>query len=1044
MSGSAGGARFYSFRISAEGMQEFVRDLGGLAQQTEQADRAINRLIQASPQLASALTSAQDATDRAAKRAAELRAEQERALAASQAQTRGVAGLTTALGGMEGNAQRAATRVGELRGALELLGASGVAGALAPVASAAGNLADLFSTASLAAGRFEGVLNLLNARVLGMAALAGLPLVLQSVGVGITQAGDAALSADDAMTQWNATLLRLNPTLEQTTRQANAAAEAIRKTQLAELELSFGRTIETRGSLISRLPELDARLLQAERAAADAEARATSLTLQAASESSNPLLRNRALLGASSLPEANRATQRAAEARDAVNQLREQRIRLEDEIRRLGEAENEFRNTRSVLQGPIYGESAGPPDPPGLGGSSGGGSAARDAERAAREAERDQREYERAEDLARRTAQTAIDAEARAQAQIARAQERADEQRARQAERTTDRITGYLADGLADAAQEGGFRLDAMLRGFQQTLATAPFRIVVEAAIRPAVSGAVSYLGLAGDQQTGGTLSQLLGYTSAANQVAGALGLTDMGGFAGLANTPLWGGNVAGPVYNGFAASGAPTLGAVAGGIGGGYALGSIIGGFTAGDSAARQQNAQIGSAGGAAGGAALGTFVFPGVGTALGGLIGGALGGGGGGLIGPGPKTNAFGFNLEASGGRFGTDALRTTGNGNGGAEVLAQAQQAVAQANAALAAAQLTVQDNRRAITGVNSADQSASFADALGSFGFTSGNATIARALSARPDAGLEEALGISNFVTGLYAQISAAAEPLSEFAAAMASIQAATDPAIQRARELSLETDRLVAAQQRQVDQLVDQQRRAFRSATESTTVRYFRAIGRDQDADLLAQQLSGEADVASLRAELERIGTSAGDVLTQIARREEVLALERLDIQRRYAEASAAAEAQAAQARVNASRGLYEQLAFGDLGGLSPAARALAAQESLASARAALLQGATTERVAEYSRVATATLPVLRDYLGTSTAYAGVVGGVTGTLREFAPEGDYSGMAALIESQTRGTDRLEIALFSNRDAVADLAQRFDRLAAEVRAIAAKKG
>ncbi|OYW09482.1 MAG: hypothetical protein B7Z53_02855, partial [Rhodospirillales bacterium 12-71-4] len=903
--------------------------------------------------------------------------------------------------------------------------------------------ADLFSTAGLAAGRLDGALGLLSGRLALVAGVVGLPIFLQSVGLGIQQAGDAALSADDAMAQWNETLVRLNPTLEQTARLAAAAAEAVQKARLAELEIGFGNNLNARGAAIARLPEIDGQILRAERAAAEAEARAVSLTIQASADAANPILRNRSLLGASSAPEADRATRLAADAREQVLRLREERLRVEAAIRDLSLTEDQYRNQRSALQGAIYGEQAGPPAPSGLGSALGGSAPS------ARDAERDEAAFQRAEDLARRTAQAALDAEARAQAQSARAQERADEQRIRQAERTTDSITRYLADGLTSAAQQGGFSLQAMLASVQQAALSTPLRIGVEAVIQPVVAGGVSALNAGGGVSgvLGGLANQfgLGGLLPSGGILANVNGLGAASGLFG--NGVTFAANSGAASYGGFGLAGEgavsglfgpATLSSVLGGAGLGFGAGALlIGGNAVGGG--------VGSGlGGLAGSLAAGVGLLGPVGVIGGGLLGGLLGGGLGGVFGPGEKTNAFGFNLAASGGAFSTDALRTTGNGNGGAEVLAQAQQAVAQANAALAAAQLTVRDNRRAITGVNSADQSASFGDALGFFSYGSGNSTIAQALAAAPGAGLEEAVAISQFVTGLYTQLGAAAEPASEFSAAMSAIQQAFDPAIERARELTLSTDALVAAQQRQVTALVDQQRRAFRSATESTTVRYFRATGRDQDADLLSQQLAGEADIAGLRAELERIGTSAEDLTVQIARREEVLALERLGIQERYATAAAEQERSAAEARINASRGLYEQLAFGDLGGLSPAARAQAAQQALGAARGALTDGATTAEIAEYSRVATATLPVLRDYLGTSTAYAGVVGGVTATLREYAPEGDVAGLAGVIDAQTRGADQITLAVMGARDSVADLAERFDRLAAEVRAIAAKKG
>ena len=99
------------------------------------------------------------------------------------------------------------------------------------------------------------------------------------------------------------------------------------------------------------------------------------------------------------------------------------------------------------------------------------------------------------------------------------------------------------------------------------------------------------------------------------------------------------------------------------------------------------------------------------------------------------------------------------------------------------------------------------------------------------------------------------------------------------------------------------------------------------------------------------------------------------------------------EALAAQMR-GIARGLLENLTMGDLGGLPLEARYGAALASLSAAQQPLLDGATPEELAEFSRVAQIALPIAKDFLGISTSFAELVADVARTLRT-APPGSHS-------------------------------------------------
>ncbi|MBU8543999.1 MULTISPECIES: hypothetical protein [Roseomonadaceae] len=814
MSGSRGRGT-YNFRIQAEGFAEFVQDLRSVAGESEAANRAIETLVRSSPQLASAMEVAAAATERAAKRAVELREQQDRGASSAGRATQTVGGLSTALGDLEGKTTAARRAAGDLRGALDLIGASTIAQRVGDVSSIISNVGDLFGTAGLAAGRFEGALSLLSGRLAAVAGIVALPLFLQSVGLGISTAGEAAQTASGAMGQWQETLLRLNPTLEQTAAAANAAADAIRKANLASLESSFGVNLDRRAAAIARLPQIDAQLVQAERSAAEAEARAVSLTVQAGADAQSPILRNRTLLGASTIDEANRAAQAAAAARERVTALRNERLQYEGEIQRLSETAAEFQNARALIQGAIYGEPAGPEAPAGLPASAAAAAAVgrRIADTSARDAAELERDFQRSEQLARRTAEAQFDAFSRVQTEITRAQQREEAVRERSAERVTDSITRYAADGFADLFQsvEGGWA--ATLRKLQQTAQSTVIRFGAEALIRPVVASGVNALGLGSGA---GGLSDLLGLGQTFGQATSLLGLGSGGGIGSLLAQPIFGQaaltsstnsalaalgpGVYGPAAPSALGLGGATFGQALGGIGGGFAIGSTIGGLIAGNSAARQTSAQIGAGLGAGAG-----FL---IGGPVGGLIGGGLGGALGGVLGPGEKTNAFGYGVTAAGGQLGLSGLSTTGDGAGGDQAIAAAQQQVAQINAALAAAGLTVRDNNRAVTGGGNrptdGSQSASFEEALRTFRFSSGNGNVQTALDRRPEATLDEALAIAQNFEAVKAAIeSLTAAPVSALTAELRQIGVVFDAARASAAEYGLAQDELNRRQQEAV-------------------------------------------------------------------------------------------------------------------------------------------------------------------------------------------------------------------------------------------------
>jgi hypothetical protein len=660
MSGSAG-PKSYTFRISAEGMAEFVQDLQRTAASSDAANLAIQRLIQSSPQLASGLLTQADATERAARRAAELRVAQEAAATSAQSSAQRIVTASASMEALEGRANAARRGVNDLRAAMELLRAGSLSNSLGGVAGFVGNMADLFGTAALAAGRFEGAAGLLAGRLTMLAGVVALPVFLQSVGLGINGAGEAAEGAAASSERFRETLNRLDPTLQGIAAQAAATARQLREVRTAQgdLERSVGGVLGARGDAIGQISDVDAAIRRQSGLALDADARALEARSALDGIGSSPFLANRR-----SLAQANAAAREAeaATARGELTRLQNLRLQLQGEVERLNEDVRAFDVAQMRLAGRnIYDSPIGPPAPdaPGL----------TPVARAGRASD-PQAEFDRAEQLARRTAERAIAEAERAQQQIARTEERELQQRERANERTVDNITRYLADGFADSFREAGGGFGALLRTMQQTAQSTIIRVGAEAIIRPVISAGVSAVGGAGG------LSELLGLSGLGSQVSGLLGLGGGtgGGIAGLLSAPL---------------TSSLTLGQGIGGLGIGFTAGSLAGRFTA-RSSAQRTNSQIGSGVGALAGTAIGG--------PLGGLIGGALGGAAGGLLGPGE-----GF----SGGEaligIGPDGfLRVTGTQGKNfdtASLAAQTEQQVAQINAALAAQGLRFDAGRAA---------------------------------------------------------------------------------------------------------------------------------------------------------------------------------------------------------------------------------------------------------------------------------------------------------------------------------------------------------
>ena len=528
-------------------------------------------------------------------------------------------------------------------------------------------------------------------------------------------------------------------------------------------------------------------------------------------------------------------------------------------------------------------------------------------------------------------------------------------------------------------------------------------------------------------------LGESLGLTGSGGLFSGlgaSLGLTGSGGLlgttlwttsSGAAATAALPAGVAGPVLPaaGLGTAGmGTTLGSLLGGAGAGFGAGMLTSSIVGGIRGTVGPGGTIGAGAGALAGAAIGSII-PGIGTLIGGLIGGAIGGGGGALFGPTRKGMAqraggdvfYGVN-EA--GQLAITAARGKRWDEAGSRTAVQEQ--LDRINAAIRERDLRFEGISGAL-GFGQASGSPRELDG-GSLtrGLRSGNANVQTALGTLGSrgAGLEEALNAVDWVRGVFETLSKP-DRVSGFLKALEDLNKTFDEATARARDLGLSESDLNARRAERIARLEEERANRLGAIDANLTARGLRLVGDERGADLTAFDNTAREEVRQLRETLFQLGLEGtADYWNRIARLEQTLAGERLAIAERYNQQALAQE----RARQASARGLLEQLTLGDLGGLAPETRYFAGLQALNTARGTLADGATQEEVSDFARLAQAVLPVARDFLGTSDRYAGLVADIASTIRQAVPGADTANLAALLEAQATGTDRVELAILSS--------------------------
>jgi hypothetical protein len=437
-------------------------------------------------------------------------------------------------------------------------------------------------------------------------------------------------------------------------------------------------------------------------------------------------------------------------------------------------------------------------------------------------------------------------------------------------------------------------------------------------------------------------------------------------------------------------------------------------------------------------------------VGGPLGMMVGGAIGGAAGGLFGPTKK----GMAARSGGDVFlGVDdaGLLTISGARGKrwdqAGAVAEVQQQLDAINQQIAARNLSFAAPGQAAVGFGQASGSPrelSMTALVGQLRSDNANQMTAFGTLAGRGGDLEEALSAADFVTQVFEPLGRAVEKTSAFKSAMEALTKTYDEAITKAKDLGLSEADLNSQRAERIAKLEADRARDLDIIDRTLGIRRMALNGDSRGVALGQFDLRAEAELRAFREQLFQLGLeeTGAEYIRRVVALEQTIADERLAVMREF---DRQAEALAAQMR-GIARGLLENLTMGDLGGLPLEARYGAALASLSAAQQPLLDGATPEELAEFSRVAQIALPIAKDFLGISTSFAELVADVARTLRTAAPGSDPANLGALLEAQVAGSDRLELAVLSTGQAqtevLRNLLSELRRLTAQNEAILAR--
>lgn len=412
---------------------------------------------------------------------------------------------------------------------------------------------------------------------------------------------------------------------------------------------------------------------------------------------------------------------------------------------------------------------------------------------------------------------------------------------------------------------------------------------------------------------SGGLLSSLgssLGLTGAGGLLGSTLWTTSSGAAASAA-LPA---GMMGPTVPASALGSmgmGTTVGSLLSGAGIGFAGGMLTSSIVGGMRGTVGPGGTIGAAGGALAGAAIGSII-PGIGTVIGGLIGGAVGGGGGAMFGPTKKGLAsrsggdVGYGIDPSG------RLYVTGSGGNrwdAAESIGAVQQQLDGINqgAAQRGLTLTWRGQTAGIVGFGAASSNAREINPanIGAIA-QGGSAAVRQALAAVDGRGPQAAFDAVDWVRQTFEQLGKS-DRVASYWKALDELNQTFGKAIDKARELGLSEEDLVAQRDERIRRLNEDRSNQLGAIDANLNARMLRARGDEQGAALAAFDQTAAEETRSLWQKLFELGLEGTqEHYDRVTRLERTLAAERLQIVQQFADQAAAAEAAAAQAREQAA------------------------------------------------------------------------------------------------------------------------------------------
>lgn len=1009
-------AQTYSFRLTAEGWDAFARDMQNLGQQSDVAQRALDRLRQASPALQTAMERAEQQVERTTQALTRHATANDNAATSTGriSQVIGQAGFQIQDFAVQVQGGTSALTALSQQGSqfLGLFGAGGaIAGAVLTVGILAAQLLKIGDNAEEAAKRAE-------ASFKGMAEQQeALSKALEDVNKLWRNQAENAVAAEQASRRALGSILSLSADQLVQRNEGNALELTQARKELAEAEAARARR-DANASPFNPLSRQSPRVQQEE------EARLFALRARVEGLEAD----------------IGRVSTRIGEVAEARRRLETAPPPGAEEY---GPGRDEFRESQRIL---------------------------REQQRGGRGSTREAPLYGPTRDDFVRSQQILDREEAQRQKAIDDSIRKEEEARQRSYERDVQRYSTMLSTGVTDALFDGfknGESAVATLgNALQRALRTAVAASLDSEVFRPLIGSLLSSLGGGGSTAFGGASRGAVGLGGISGSISGAASSRGTGGIGSLLSLGNSGG--LGGISNlfglGSISSGLDRIGAASGLFGNGLvgAQGPLQTGATLDtlgtsglltSSSLTQSLGSLGSlssfAGPAAASIGLGlaaaniTTSLRGTANTLPANIAGALlgpvGGIVAGLFGPTNKGLAQRSGVQADYGVGPDGLLRINNIGGKRADVdgfRAETQADIDQVNSLITGRNLIFSGNAQlsvgsgqAAAGLPNTIEPGRFVQYLRS---SNGNANVEALLAAQKSFNVTDLNTILNgvdFVTKVYEPLTKITEATTEFQQAMEQVARPFDEAIGRARDLGLATDQLSEARTRELQKVVDRRDVELGTLYGGISAREARVRGDSLGADLLIFDAAAKKELQSAADNLRNLGVSAESAAGTIDRLKAVQAGERDALIANDGRTGLRGQLTSLTTIGAAQSNLLSLISEAD-GSVSPEARLRAAQgafgAAVTNARQAGLRSADLSAVNSAGR---ALLDAGRSFYGGGIEGAGLINFVRSTANSLGTDLDLPAFGGSL-------DRAVAATTANTDELALLRTEISRLREEI--------